>query len=140
MVESKEYLDRAIRSLQIADHMTYVTYPLINDNKLLLKVLNEMNKCIINYISFVVFEEDVGWDELFEKFLMKNARDGFLNNEEVKKVKEILDFSYGYQKSAMEFSKGDKVVMMFDDLNVKVLDVEKIKEYLRVVKRLIQEN
>ncbi|MBT4165737.1 hypothetical protein HOE04_01725 [archaeon] len=137
MVESREYLDLAIRSLQIADHLTYVTYPLIKDNKLLLKVLLEMNKCIVNYISFVI--EGGDWNEKFRGFLKNNDVDGFLNNEEIKKVKEILDLGKGYGRSAIEFSRGDKVVMMSDDLNVQVLDVERIKDYLRVVKKLIQE-
>jgi hypothetical protein len=37
----------------------------------------------------------------------------------------------------MEFVRRDKVVMMPDDLSVRVLDVVRIKEYLVVAKRLM---
>ena len=62
MVESNEYLEDAIKSLQIADHMTYVTYPLIKDEKLLLKILKEINKCVVNCIKVIVFEEGKSWE------------------------------------------------------------------------------
>ena len=137
MVESNEYLEDAIKSLQIADHMTYVTYPLIKDEKLLLKILKEINKCVVNCIKVIVFEEGKSWEEIFRRFLEKNSLEGFLNNEEIKKLKEILDFSKGYDESAMEFVRRDKVVMMSDDLSVRVLDVVRIKEYLVVAKRLM---
>ena len=36
-----ESLDKAVAILKTADHMLYMTYPLIREKRLLLKILNE---------------------------------------------------------------------------------------------------
>ena len=47
-------LKEAIKSLQIADHMTYVTFPLVNEQRLLLKIFDEIYKSIISCINAIL--------------------------------------------------------------------------------------
>src|SRR3989344_2557202 len=42
MDKFQQSLNQSIRHLQVADHMTYVTYPLINEKRLLLKKIQEI--------------------------------------------------------------------------------------------------
>jgi hypothetical protein len=140
--KSEGYLDKAIRSLQIADHMLYVTYPLFNERKLLLKIFDEINKSVVNCVNHVIsrenFSDRIGnWDFVFNRFLERNVRHLGFNNEEVSVIKEIVDMNKKHKGSAMEFVRGEKVVIMGDDLGVEAIDVERIKKYLRIAKELL---
>ena len=42
MEKYKENLIEASKRLRIADHMTYVTFPLVNEHRLLLKIFDEI--------------------------------------------------------------------------------------------------
>ena len=54
MEKFQENLVQAIKNLQIADHMAYVTYPLINEKRLLLKIFDEIYKSIISCINAIL--------------------------------------------------------------------------------------
>jgi len=131
---SKEDLDNAIKNLHIADHMMYVTYPLLNDRKLLLKIFIEINKCVINCVKYSVFKENNN-NFSFKTFLEKNTA---LNNEQIKKIKEIIILGRKHKESAIEFVRRDKVVIMSDDLGIEALDILKIKDYLNIAKELMR--
>jgi len=141
----KSYLSEALRSLEIADHMFYVSYLLIQDKKLLLKIFIELNKSVVNFIKSIVLRdsevEDLNF--VFNKFFEEDARKIGLNNEQVKKIKEIIFLGDKYQRSAMEFVRNKKVVIMSKNLSTEVIDAKKIRNYLDVVKKfgiLIQKN
>jgi len=132
----KKYLSEALRSLEIADHMFYVSYLLIQDKKLLLKIFIELHKSVINLIKFVVSGncEVNDLDFILKKFFEKDACEIGLNNEQTKKIKEIIFLGNKYQNSAIEFVRNEKVVIMSKNLNIEVIDVKKIKDYLNIVK------
>lgn len=133
---SNEYLDNAIRNLQIADHMTYVTYPLLNDKKLLLKIFIEINKCVINCIKYSASKNNIyEHNPTFKKFLEENTT---LTNEQIKKIKEIIIIGRKHKESAIEFVRRDKVVIMSDRLEIEALDLPRIKNYLNITKELMR--
>ena len=141
----QENLKQAIRSLQIADHMTYVTFPLVNEQRLLLKIFDEIYKSIINCINAILNYEylykriqiytDNG--ENIRTFLNKCAKNYNLNNEQTKKILEIIELNKKHKKSAMEFVKQNKVVILSDNLGTQILDLYKIKEYLLLAKEFL---
>ena len=54
MEQYEQNLKEAARHLQIADHMTYVTFPLINDHRLLLKIFDEIYGSIIGCVNAIL--------------------------------------------------------------------------------------
>ena len=54
MEQYEQNLKEAARHLQIADHMTYVTFPLINDYRLLLKIFDEIYGSIIGCVNAIL--------------------------------------------------------------------------------------
>ena len=46
--------DDAVRHLQIADHMAYVTFPLINEKRLMIKIFDETYKSVINSMNAIL--------------------------------------------------------------------------------------
>jgi len=49
-----ESLNLATKSLQTADHLTYVTFPLLKEQRLLLKVLEELQEAVVNTINAIL--------------------------------------------------------------------------------------
>jgi hypothetical protein len=139
-----EYLLDSKRNLQIADHMTYVTFPLINENRLLLKILDEIYKGILNATTAAITYEclkikiKISEDSTqnIENFLKEFSTEYSLNSDELRKIIEIIEFHKKHKLSPMEFVKKEKVVIMSKDSRIDTLNIEKTKEYLSVSKSL----
>lgn len=144
MEEFDKTLKEAIRHLHIADHMTYVTFPLVKENRLLLKIFDEIYASIINSINSVLNYEHFckrinlysNYSNNFDTFI-RIAKNYGLSSEHLKKIKEIITINNRHKQSSMEFVKKDKVVIMSDNLGVEVLDLMAIKQYLLVAKELL---
>ncbi|MBD3253431.1 hypothetical protein GF386_06870 [Candidatus Pacearchaeota archaeon] len=144
MERFKEDLKQAIKNIKIADHMTYVTLPLVNEKRLILKIFDEIHKSIINCINASLNYEYLykriklynSRDKNIETFLKKCAKNYSLTNQQIEKIKEILIINKKHKQSAMEFVKKEKVIILSDNLKTKYLDIEIIKEYLLLTKEL----
>jgi len=145
MEKVKLELEQAIKSLQIADHLTYVTFPLIQENRLLIKIFDEIYKSIINSINSILHYEHLykriklynNHQDNLNTFSTKCAKNYNLTNEQVKKIKEIIELNKKHKESAMEFVKKDKIVILSESLGTKILDLHLIKEYLIIAKELV---
>jgi hypothetical protein len=141
----QENIQQAIKSLQIADHMTYVTFPLVKEQRLILKIFDEIYKSIIGCINAILnYEYLYKRIQLYENnndnlhtFINKCAKNYTLNNEQIKKIKEILELNKKHKQSAMEFVKKDRVVILSDNLKTQVLNIQIIKQYLLLAKELL---
>ncbi len=130
-------LEKAKQSLGIADHMTYVTYPVVKENKLLLKVLEEINQSLIGTINAIL-----QYEYLYKRIqIYKDAKENFktfkkltskyqITQEQFEKIKEIITLARKHQKSPLEFSKNNKLVIMSDNNKPSTITIEKIKNYL----------
>tara|TARA_Y100000310_G_scaffold5449_1_gene6372 strand:- start:5938 stop:6405 length:468 start_codon:yes stop_codon:yes gene_type:complete len=145
MEKFQENLAKAVKNLQIADHMTYITYPLVNDRRLLLKIFDEIYKAIIGCINTILnyeylykrirlYKEN---SENMETFFNKCAKNYELSNEQIKKIKEIIEVNKQHKQSAMEFVKKDKIIILSDNLGTQTIDLQKVKEYLLLAKELL---
>ena len=140
-------LKEAIRALQIADHMTYVTFPLVNEQRLILKIFDEIYKSIIKCINAILNYEYMykriklytDNKENIRTFSNKCAKIYNLNSEQTKKILEILELNKKHRQSAMEFVKKDKIVILSDNLKTKTLDINTVKEYLLIAKELLMQ-
>ncbi|MAG61292.1 hypothetical protein CMI43_00510 [Candidatus Pacearchaeota archaeon] len=144
MEQYEQNLKEAARHLQIADHMTYVTFPLINDHRLLLKIFDEIYGSIIGCVNAILNYEAMykriklysGINDNFNTFA-RIGKNYNLSNEQVKRIKDLIELNKKHKKSAMEFVRQDKVVIMSDNLGTQVLDLITIKKYLLLAKELM---
>ena len=145
MEKFQENIQQAIKNLQIADHMTYVTYPLVNEKRLLLKIFDEIYKSMINCINAILnyeylykrirlYKEN---NDNLQTFMTKCAKNYGLTNEQIKKIKEIIELNKQHKQSAMEFVKRERIVILSDNLRTQTIDLQKIKEYLLLAKELL---
>ncbi len=136
MEQYEQNLKEAARHLQIADHMTYVTFPLINDHRLLLKIFDEIYGSIIGCVNAIL-----NYEASYKRIRLYN---GFNNNLETftkigknYNLSEFIDLNKKHKQSAMEFVRQNKVVIMSDNLGTQVLDLIIIKKYLLLAKELM---
>lgn len=132
-----ESLDNAQKALQIADHMTYVTFPLIKEKRLLLKVLAALGICIPHIIN-AILQYEYYWKRIQ---IYKEAKDNFetfrrisarydITAEQLKKIVEILTLAEKHKKSPFEFVRNDKIIIMSESMQTDTLTIEKIKTFL----------
>lgn len=144
MEKYKENLIEASRHLRIADHMAYVTFPLVNEHRLLLKIFDEIYLSIINCINGILNYEVLykrvrlysTFNENFDSFI-KISRSYDLSEEQIKMIKEIIELNKKHKRSAIEFVKQNRIVIMSDNLGIQILDLISIKKYLFTAKGLM---
>ena len=144
MEKFQQDIKEALRNLQIADHMTYVTLPLVNEQRLLLKIFDEIYKSIKNCINALL-----NYEYLYKrvhlyadngeniKTFAKVAKNYDIGHEQIKKILEILELNKKHTQSAMEFVKKDRIIILSDKLGTQILDIQRIKQYLIVAKELL---
>jgi len=141
-----ENIIAAEKKIQTADHMIYVTFPLIKDKRLLLKILQEIKNAVMDCISSILH-----YEYLYKRItLYKNPKSNFkifiekctpryqITKEEINLILELFDFIEKHRESPFEFIKDDKVIILSNDLNPKTLTIEKTKEFLMLVKNILR--
>lgn len=141
-----ENLEKAIKDIKVADHMIYVTYPVIKDKRLLLKALEQVYSSVISTIN-AILQYDYLWKKIelsreattnFETFLDKSAKNYDISQEEIAEIIELLSLVESHKKSPLEFLRKDKIVIMSDNLKTNTLDPDGLKKYLNLSKKLIE--
>lgn len=139
-----ELLDKAERSLRTADHMVYITYPLIKENKLLKKILEDLCEsanltvqAILNYES--AYKRVSLQDTKTNLMLFKEHCAARFNIEpsELQILFELFSLAEKYKASSMDFIRKDKLVIMSDSLRTESVGLEQLKKYLNLIKVLI---
>ncbi|MEK6812036.1 MAG: hypothetical protein AABX76_00595, partial [Nanoarchaeota archaeon] len=132
----------AEKTIKAADHMIYVTFPLINDKRLLFKILKEMKNAVALCINSIL-----QYEYLYKRIkLYKDSRLNFkifiercvprygITKEEMNLVLDLFDFVEKHKESPFEFVKDEKIVILSNGLRPKVMTVEKAKEFMMAAK------
>jgi len=141
-----ENLEKSEKIIQTADHLLYVTYPLVKDKRLLLKILTEIKKGIASCMNAVLqYEYLHGRVRLssdpklnFKKFLEKCCPRYNISETNVKKIIKLFDIIKKHKASPFEFVKEDKVIILSENLNSEIITLEKVKEFLDSSKIVLQ--
>ncbi|MBL7059252.1 hypothetical protein ISS08_02265 [Candidatus Pacearchaeota archaeon] len=141
-----ENLEKAKNITFTADHLIYVTYPLLKDKKLLLKILLETKNAIIYSLNAILQYEylfkriKLNTDPKinFKTFQNKCAAKYEITDSEVNLIVEILDLSEKHKKSPMEYLKKDKIIILSKFSEQTIIPVEKIKEFVELSKKILK--
>jgi hypothetical protein len=141
-----ENLEKSEKTIQTADHLLYVTYPLVKDKRLLLKILTEIKNGIASSMNAVLqYEYLYGRIRLssdpklnFKKFLEKCCPRYNISETEVKKILKLFEIVEKHKASPFEFVKEDKLVILSDNMNSETITLEKVKEFLDSSKTVLK--
>ena len=141
-----ENLNEAERLLKTSDHLIYVSYTLLKDQKLLIKILPEIKIAISKTLNAVLQNEYI----LKRIKLYKNPKDNFetvkkkcaplykVTNSEISKIEELFKIVESHEKSPMEFTRGENVVILSDTNSHLIVNFEKTKEFLQLGKVILE--
>lgn len=140
-----ENLQKAVHEIRIADHMIYVTYPVIKDKRLLLKALDQVYDSIVFVINSILQYDylnkrvtlSANAHENFDTFVTKSVSRYNITQEELGDIKELLYLTESHRKSPLEFMRKEKIVIMSDSLKTTIIDTDRLKKYLNLAKSLV---
>ena len=141
-----ENLTTAEKTIRAADHMIYVTFPLIKDKRLLFKILHETKNAIALCINSIL-----QYEYLYKRIkLYKDSRLNFkifvekcvprygITKEEMNLILELFDFIEKHKESPFEFVKDEKIVILSSSLRPRTITIEKTKEFIIVAKSILK--
>lgn len=137
---------QANKTFKAADHLAYITYPVVHEKKLLIVViqniyqtLDKALEAILTYhhfykrISFLPTDYE-GRAQLFRSYLVRTHH---LDPSLYDFFMEIQDIIEHHQKSAINFVRKDTFVMASESFHLKTVTIEKVKSYLIQTKLLL---
>jgi hypothetical protein len=139
MKNIQKYLEDALKHINIADHMVYTTYPLVNEKKLLLKILEQLNKSLISLVYSSLLLKNIkitNNNNLNIKSFKKVSSTFSITKKESIVIEDIFNLSNNHIKSAIEFTRKERVIIMMDDLKTIPVDMKTMKIYLSTLKSI----
>ena len=141
-----ENLKEAEKIIKINDHMVYVTFPLIQDKNLLLKILLETKiaiaKCINSILQYEYLYKRIkiykDAETNFKVFKEKCAPRYKITNQQTNLIIELFDLVEKHKKSPLEFMRNGKIVILSENLIPKTFTFEKTKEFLELSKDILK--
>lgn len=138
----------AKKNLKAADHMTFMTYPLVKDSRILLAVMENLFLALTNSMGAILhydrlFKRVPPFHNTFESkyrlFREKSVRRYNLNNDYLTLMEEVKDIIVQHKKSPVEFTRKNAFVICSDDYRIKTVTLEKIKDYISRTKRFVND-
>ncbi len=147
MDKISEYRDKAARNLHIADHILTQTYPMLNDPKLLLAVLenlflsmNHALTCLLHYEEYhgriPKFQDE--FDSKLNMLKLKVAKQNNITPEVVNFLQELKAKVSAHKKSPLEFARKDRFVICSDTYQTQVISAPQLKKDLQRTKLFLQ--
>jgi hypothetical protein len=145
MEKFEESLLNSEKYLLNANHMFNVTLKLVNDKKIMLNVLENMYKSLLYGVDSVLqlefllkrvklFKES---EKNFQVF--KNLSENYgITIEEIKIIDDIFFIVQRHKGSGVEFLRGQKLVIMANNVFPAYFDTTKIKDYLQVSRNILE--
>lgn len=146
MEKYQEVRDRAVKNIKIADHMLTQTYPIVNDPRLLLTVLENVFLSLTNAMGALLHFERLhkrippfndNFDSKFNMFKMRMVEKHKINKENVKFIGDVKSMIVSHKKSPMEFSRKGVFVMCSGDYNMKTLTPNDMRAYITKAKSFV---
>ena len=145
----KKFADELIEVEKLwnsADHLIYVTFPVVKDIGLLVRAFENLYKGLVFNISSILKLEyfykrinlSQNTDKNLEVFIKKCSAKYGLDEDEGKIIKEIIFLGKKHKESGFEFSKNEKIVILDDNLGSFELDIEKLKVFVKLLRKLLE--
>ncbi len=140
-----ENLQEAQKTIQTIDHMVYITFPLIQDKKILIKILLESKNAIANCINAILQYEylhkriNLYKDPKanFRLFMKKCCPYYKITKKESDSITQLFELAEKHKQSTAEFIRQEKIVILSENLKTETITIEKIKEFLILAKSIM---
>ena len=156
MEKFQEARDKARQSLRVADHMLYVTYPLVKDNKLLAAILGNIFTAMTEGMSAVLYYDRLfkrippfhdTFESKFNMFQEKSIIRHNIPTEHLVLIRDLRKVIADGKSNPEAFARNDKFIMYSNDygfrnININLIKgyVERAKDFLNRVEEIVSKN
>lgn len=138
LADAKKYINNA-------DHLAYVTYPLVNDMKIIMLITENVLNSLINIIdAFLHYEryfkrinsipED--FHNKLNIFKIEISKRYNLDQEIALMTKDLMEIVETAKSSSFQFQRGSNIILCTSQFRTKTLSLKKVKDYINAVKIL----
>lgn len=134
------------KSLNTADHMLYVTMPVVNDNKLMMLVTENLYKAVIGAMDIILYYDRLykrigpygtEFEMRFDVFKNKCARRYNFSDDEIALLREIRKIIVARKQSPIEFSRRDSFVICSPNYRMETITMERLKKFINQSKEFV---
>ena len=145
MIKEKyqEIFEKAYQKFKIADRMAYVSFSILGESRLFIKILEELYKSTTYLISALLqYEYSQKNITLYKdpklnlKVFKEKVALKYLDENELENLIKILLIGKKHQNSEMEFVKNNKFVILIND-QYEVLTIERLKEFISLLRKIL---
>lgn len=140
-------LQQARKEIELADHLLYVTYPMIKDMKFLISISGHVSKA-----AFAAMEALLDFEHKYKRIEVFSRNHSMMISTYKQKVEQFYGFDpkfYSLLKKLNEirklganvnvaFRRGERYVLANTDFKLTTIDYESIKRYNNIAKRFIE--
>ncbi|MBU1245694.1 MAG: hypothetical protein KKH88_02555 [Nanoarchaeota archaeon] len=146
MEKYEELLIEMDRAFKTADHLAYVTYPIVKEIRLLMSIIENLDRALKAGMNAVLEYDrlykrigplqesfEIRLDLFKSKIIMRHA----INREYAELIEMMHELVTYKQKSPMVFQRKDKYVISNQKYKLKTLTIEDVKKYVEKAKPFI---
>ena len=143
----EQQLEEAKKALKTADHLAYITYPLVLDNKLMLLIIENiytaLKKTMDSFLNYDKYYKRIPvvperTEEKISVFRSEICKRYNVNPDIVLMIKDLKAISETRKNSNMEFFRREEIVIVAEEFSrVKTLNLKKVKDYINYTKVLV---
>jgi len=135
-------LENARKNCKIADNMAYVSLSLLKENKLIIKVIEELTKSAENLVkAYLLYEARLQRVKLsknpeqnIEIFRKTSLR--YIDKSQAEDLLKLLELQKKHKESDFEFMRNNKFVIMSKN-KYETVEIDTVKRLINSVKRSI---
>jgi len=140
------HYDKAINFFKSADHLIYVTLPVVKDIKLVATILDNVYFSLVHGMDAVLEYERYhkrilpmanNFDLRLDTFRKKIVGNHEFTKEESDFIVEIKKLRDDRKDASMEFTRGGKLVICSEGYRMKTISIDEIKKYLSTTRNFL---
>lgn len=146
MQKITENLETAANLIKTSDHLIYLTFPLLQDKRILLKatsrIKESINICINSILKYEYLKKNIRLykdpKKNFKIFKDSCSKKYQIIDQEIKEIIELFEITSHQEKSVVEFMKNEKVIILSEHMEKKEISLEKAKSFLHLAKSFLK--
>ncbi len=140
---SRKILNEAHKLYETADHLAYTTYKFVEETRLLIAIIEKIYELMEKGIdALIAYENSLGrvsTGTKFDVFRMRCMKRYNLKTEYWKLFSELKIILEEHKNSPATFIKKDKLIICNPKYRTRILNIDKVKEYLRLSKNFLED-
>jgi hypothetical protein len=147
MEEFQQHRGLALKSIATAEHILNITYPVVQDTRLLLGVVENINLALSNTMFSIVAYERLfrrvpqhsdNFDSKFSLFRLKVVPRYNIDSSFAELIARVKDILRKHRQCPVEFTRKGKFVICSEGWKVESLGIQQLQQYIYKAKEFFE--